>query len=282
MPELPEIEILHRDLEKEVVSRRIKEVEVRPGSNAMKVIPRHGRRKEFQDLLVGARIDLVRRVGKHLLLDLDNEHVMLIDLGPSGRLVKTSASEEVATHTHIVVTFTIGGQLRFIDPHTSGEIYVAPRDEAGRLIDKLKSFSIDPFESPLAWQTFSAMLHERGAPMKTVLADATFVVGLGDLYSDEILFAAGLRYDRPSGDLSSQDVRRLYRSLMETLQEAVKARGTSLDDNPFTDLTGTPGTFQLELKVFEREGESCRRCRHEIQKVKFDGVETYYCPQCQA
>lgn len=282
MPELPEIEILHRDLEKEVVSRRIKEVEVRPGSNAMKIIPRHGRRKEFQDLLVGAKIDLVRRIGKHLLLDLDNDHVMLVDLGSSGRLQKTSASEEVVTHTHIILTFTIGGQLRLIDPQVGGEVYVAPRDEAEKLVDKLKSFSIDPFESPLAWQTFSAMLEQRSAAMKTVLADDSFIVGLGDLYSDEVLFAAGLRYDRHSNDLSSQDVRRLYRSLMETLQEAVKARGTSLDDNPFTDLAGNLGAFQLELKVFEREGESCRRCRHEIQKVKFDRVQTYYCPQCQA
>jgi formamidopyrimidine-DNA glycosylase len=117
--------------------------------------------------------------------------------------------------------------------------------------------------------------------MKELLADEKFIVGLGDLYSDEILFTSGLRYDRQSDKLSSQDVRRLYRSLMETLQEAVKLRGTSIGEHEFTDLTGQPGTYQVELKVYEREGEFCRRCRHDIQRVGFNGIDTYFCPQCQ-
>ena len=126
------------------------------------------------------------------------------------------------------------------------------------------------------------MLEDRKEAMKRLLADQNFVVGLGDLYSDEILFASGLRYDRPSNELSSQDVRRLYRSLMETLQDAVKARGTSLKDTQFTDLGGVSGQYQSELKVFEREGESCRRCRSSIIKESFDGKDTYFCPQCQS
>ena len=121
---LVEIEVLRRDLEKEVAGRRIKEVEIRPGSNAMKILRRHGRRKEFQELLVGAKVEKVERIGKRLVLGLDNDRALVIELAETGRLVKTSASDPVAANTHIVIAFTIGGQLRIIDPKRSAEVYV--------------------------------------------------------------------------------------------------------------------------------------------------------------
>lgn len=281
MPELPEVETIRRDLEKEVINRRIKEVEVRPGSNAMKVIPRHGRRKELQDLLAGTKFERVNRVGKRIYLDLDNDNVMVVDMGPAGQLLKVSASGDVAPHTHIVISFTIGGQLRFIDPKLAGEMFVAPRGQVEGM-HELRSFLMDPLQSPLAWQQFSGYLEERKEEMKKLLLDDDFICGLGHLYSDEILFGAGIRYDRFSHKLTSQDVRRLYRSLMETMLEAVRARGTSYGDHAFVDLLGNPGLYQLELKVYEREGEFCRRCRHAIVKESYDGHYTYFCPQCQS
>jgi formamidopyrimidine-DNA glycosylase len=283
MPALPEIEVLRRDLEKEVVGRRFKEVEVRPGSNAMKVIRRHGRRKEFQDLLLGAKVERIDRKGKYILFELDNSQTLVVDLADTGQLVKTSGSDEIVPHTHIVLSFTIGGQLRVIDPKRAGEVFVTPTDELSDL-DDFDSTALDPLSSggPVTWQAFSGMLEQRSVPMKALLMDERFVIGLGDIYSDEVLFAAGIRYDRSSDRLTSQDVRRLYRALMETLQDAVKARGTSGGDDDFVDLQGQTGAFQLELKVFEREGEPCRRCRNTIERVEFDAVDTYFCPQCQS
>jgi formamidopyrimidine-DNA glycosylase len=280
MPELPEIEVIRRDLEKEIVGRRVKEVEVRPGSNAMKVISRHGRRKDFQDLLVGAKVERIDRRGISLLLELDNQKMLVFELGPTGQLLKTSASDEIATHTHIVIAFTIGGHLRFSDPSKEGEVYVLPNEEVAAATDT--GTAIDPLEQPLAWHHFSALLEERKTPLKELLMDPGFIVGLGEVYSDEILFAAGLRHDHPSNKLSSQDVRRLYRALMEILQEAVKLRGTSHGDQPFTDLQGDLGQYQIELKVYDREGEFCRRCRNDIVKESYRGSYTYFCPQCQS
>jgi formamidopyrimidine-DNA glycosylase len=280
MPELPEIEVLRRDLEKEIVGRRFKDVEVRPGGNAMKVIPRHGKRKEFQDLLEGAKVESVGRQGTAIVLDLDNGHALLIDLGKSGHLTKTSSSDGMESNTHILFGFTIGGQLRLVDRDKGAEISVVPTEE----LDQKRadgSGAIDPLEHPVAWQMFSQMLENKKTEMKQLLKDDTFIVGLGDIYSDEILFTAGLRHDRRSDQLSSQDVRRLYRALMEVLQDALKARGTSYGDDPFTDLHGDPGQYQLELKVYEREGESCRRCRTAIQREETDAYVTYLCPQCQ-
>lgn len=280
MPALVEIEVLKRDLEKEVVGRRIKDAEIRPGSNAMKVVPKHGRRKEFRDLLEGAKVEAVRRVGKKLVLDLDNEHSIIVDLGPGGRLLKTSTSDEIEPHTHIVVPFTIGGQMRYLDPAKKGQIRVVARAELEGLLNT--DFEIDPLEQQVAWQRFSQILEDRHQPMKELLMDETFIVGLGDVYSDEILFEAGLRYDRRSSDLSSQDVRRLYRALMEVLQEAVKARGLSDGTDGFTDLHGDPGEYQAEVRVYNREGQSCPRCRNTIFKAKFGRRQSFFCPQCQS
>ena len=279
MPELPEIEVLRRDLEKEVVGRRFKDVDVRSGTNSMKVIRRHGRRKEFQDLLEGAKVEKVDRVGKLLVLELDNTKSLVIDLGSTGSLTKTSASGEMVTHTHLIISFTIGGQLRIVDPKHDAEVYVVDVDEAIQIRES-QPFLIDPLTHQFSWHYFSQLLEERATTMKELFVDEKFICGLGDIYSDEVLFAAGLRFDRQSDKLTSQDVRRLYRALMETLQDSVKARGTT-SAGEFTDLQGDQGAFEIELKVFERAGDPCRRCRQEIVKEEYSGGVTYFCPQCQ-
>jgi formamidopyrimidine-DNA glycosylase len=281
MPALVEVEVIRRDLEREIVGRRIKDVEIKNNRNAMKVIPKHGRRKEFQALLDGAKIDKIDRAGKRILMTLDNDNVMMIDLGETGQLLKTSASGNLETHTHMVVTFTIGGQLRLVDPKPSSEVFVGTMEEL-EANGYTTAEGIDPLEQQVTWPHFSGMLEEREQPMKDLLMDENFIVGLGNMYSDEILWTSALRYDRPSNKLTSQDVRRLYRALIETLQESLKARGTSWGSNPFTDLTGVPGQYQLELKVFEREGEACKRCRTPIVKEKYKNAFTYLCPQCQS
>lgn len=283
MPELPEIEILRRDLEKEVVGRRVKDVDVRPGTNSMKVIRRHGRRKDFADLLVGAKFERAERRGRRLVLGLDNGRAMVVDLGPDGRLLKTSSSDALAPHTHVVISFTIGGQLRYADPTKRGEVFVADAAEA-ESGNGLPRATLDPLDgqNALTWQHFYSLLEAHDAPLKDLLMNDEFVCGLGELYSDEVLFVAGIRHDRPANRLSSQDVRRLYRALMETMHDALKARGTSLGKNGFRDLQGAAGSFQLELKVYERDGEPCPRCRHGIEKQPIDGTVTYFCPQCQS
>lgn len=281
MPELPEIEVLRRDLEKEVVTRRIKDVEVRNSRNAMKAIRRHGRRKEFQELLEGAKVEKVERIGRSLLLELDNSNALVVDLGTTGNFIKTSASEEIVTHTHVVIGFTIGGQMRLVDPGQTSEIYVISMSDLDELRASYEGV-IDPLTQQFTWQHFSALLEDREAPMKELLVDGKFMIGLGEIYADEILWTAGLRYDHPSNKMSSQDVRRLYRALMETLQDAVRLRGTTWGDADFKDLHGDPGQYQLELKVYERVGDPCRRCRSPIIEEEFNGKPVYLCAQCQS
>jgi formamidopyrimidine-DNA glycosylase len=279
--ELPEVEVMRRDLEKDVVGRRVAEVDVRPSRNAMRVIRRHAKRKEFADRLVGRKFTRSERRGKYVLLSMDNGDVLVTHFGMSGQFIRANKRVAVAPHTHVIITFQQGGDLRFVDPRTFGELFVASPDEIGK-VKELQHIAIDPLDHVFTWQAFGGALAQRASKMKQLLMDQRFVSGLGNIYSDEVLFAAGIRHDRMSDTLSSQEVRRLYRAMQEVLQEAIRFRGTTLDDEAYVDLFGKPGEFQGELKVYGREGQPCRRCRTPIQAVRIAGRNAYLCPQCQS
>ncbi len=279
--ELPEVEVVRRDLEKDVVGRKVSDAEVRPSKNAMRAIRRHGKRREFTDRLVGRKFTKVERRGKYVLLHLDNAEVLVVHFGMSGQFVRGNKRVPLPPHTHVVITFQQGGDLRFIDPRTFGEMFVTAADELGK-VKELQHIAIDPLDHVFTWNAFGGALAERAAKMKQLLMDQKFISGLGNIYSDEVLFAAGLRYDRLSDSLSSQEVRRLYRAMQEVLQDAIRFRGTTLDDEAYLDLFGKPGEFQNELKVYGRTGLPCRRCRTPIQAVKISGRNAYFCPQCQS
>lgn len=275
------MEVLRRDLEKDVVGRRIASVEVKRTKNARRVIRRHKAPKDFRDRLVGRKFTKVERRGKYLLLYLDDGDVLVAHMGMSGRFLRGTKRVQPVQHTHAVVTFQQGGDLRFIDPRTFGELFVTGSDELGK-VSELSHVAIDPLETTFTWQQFSQMLADRRSKLKPLLLDQRFISGLGNVYSDEVLFSAGLRHDRMSDELSAQEVRRLYRGIQETVQDAIRARGTTLGDEAYVDLHGKPGDYQHELKVYGREGLPCRRCRTPIGSVKYSNRKSYFCPQCQS
>jgi formamidopyrimidine-DNA glycosylase len=279
--ELPEVEVMRRDLEKDVVGRKVARAEVRSSRNAMRIIRRHAKRKEFADRVVGRKFTKAERRGKYILLHMDNGDVLVVHFGMSGQFVRGNKRQALPPHTHVVLSFQQGGDLRFVDPRTFGEMFVATADELGK-VKELQHIAIDPLDHVFTWQTFGGLMAQRASKLKPLLMDQKFISGLGNIYSDEVLFAAGLRHDRMSDSLSSQEVRRLYRGLQEVLQDAIRYRGTTLDDEAYVDLFGKPGEFENELKVYAREGQPCRRCRTPIQTVKISGRNSYFCPQCQS
>lgn len=277
MPELPEVETIRRELEREVVGRKIKSVDV----NGLRSIRRHGRKKkEFVDRLVGSKIKTVGRKGKYILVGLDTGDVLVIHLGMSGQLRKAAAKDETAKHTHVVIAFTQGGEIRFIDPRTFGELFVTAAEDLGA-IEELAELGTDPVEEPISWQVFGRMLHTHRMKLKSFLMDQKILAGIGNIYSDEILFQSGLRYDRMSDTLSTMEIRRLYRAVVETLHDAVKYGGSTLDDGGYVDLFGKSGEFQSHHEVYNRWKAPCRRCRSPINKTKFQGRTSYFCGQCQ-
>jgi formamidopyrimidine-DNA glycosylase len=276
MPELPEVETLRRDLEKEVIGRRVKAVEV----TGMRAIRRHPNKKHFIGKLEGRKLERVTRRGKYLLISLGDD-VLIAHLGMSGQLRKATAKEEVLPHTHVTLTFTQGGQLRYVDPRTFGELFVVPAETLETDVPEIGELGFDPVDDVMSWNVFGALLRARKVKLKTLLMDQRFVAGIGNIYSDEILWAAGLRHDRASDSLSTQEVRRLYRAVLETLHEAIKYRGSTLSDQQYRDLFGVVGNYQAEHKVYAREGEACRRCRQPVVRQKWAQRSTFSCPACQ-
>jgi formamidopyrimidine-DNA glycosylase len=278
MPELPEVEVLRRDLDKEIVGKKIKSVEV----TGNRSIRRHRNKKEFIALLEGRKIVSVQRRGKYLVLRLDDPEALVVHLGMSGQLLRAkSAREKPPKHTHVVITFTQGGLLRFVDPRTFGEMFVTKYDDIDNEVEELAHLGIDPLETAMSWDLFGRMLAERKTKLKALLMDQKFIAGIGNVYSDEILFQAGLKWDRMSDSLSQQEVRRLYRAISETLQDAVKFRGSSLADEQYVDLFGRPGEYQQYHQVYDREGEACQRCRRPIHRARYSNRSTFYCEACQ-
>ena len=279
--ELPEVEVMRRDLEKDVVGLRIKEAEVKSSKNAMRVIRRHKTRKDFTARFVGHKVTKVERRGKYVLMALDSGEVLVVHFGMSGQFHRGTGRVAMPPHTHVVLTFQQRGDLRYVDPRTFGEMFVTPADDLGK-VKELQHLAIDPLDQVFTWPTFQFLLADRASKMKQLLMDQKFISGLGNIYSDEVLFHAGIRYDRMSNALSSQEVRRLYRAIQEVLQEAIKLRGTTLDDEAYVDLFGNPGEYGAELKVYGRLGLPCRRCRTAIESVKISQRNSFYCPQCQS
>ena len=249
MRELPEIEVLRRELEREIVGRKIKAVDVQVAA----AVTRSRTKKVLADLLEGAKIESVRRRGLLLLIGLDDEAAA------------------------ITIAFTQGASLRLAELGKDAEAFVVGASELDAALPELATMGFDALDEPMTWVKFAKLVTERAEPMKKMMLDPNFIAGMGDVYVDEVLFEAGIRYDRKSDSLSTQEMRRLYRSLIEVLHDAVKHRGSSIGANGFADLAGKPGEHQDHLQVYGRDGKLSPRSRTPIKKVKYDGHWTYYC-----
>jgi len=277
MPELPEVETIRRDLDREFAGRRVESVEV----TGKRSVRRHDNVDDFVSRIEGHKVLSVIRRGKYLLLKLDSRDILVAHLGMSGQLLLADPKEPRDRHTHVVICFDEGPELRFVDPRTFGELFVTAPDSLEESVPELAHLGFDPLDQPMAWTRFADMLYQRKAKLKSLLMDQRFIAGIGNMYADEILFAAGLRYDRSSETLTAQEVRRLYRAMVETLQDAIKHRGSSLADEQYRDLFGDVGDFQSQHQVYDRAGLVCRRCRSQIVRIKANGRSSYLCPRCQ-
>ncbi|MCC5950885.1 MAG: bifunctional DNA-formamidopyrimidine glycosylase/DNA-(apurinic or apyrimidinic site) lyase [Acidimicrobiia bacterium] len=276
MPELPEVETIRRQMERDVVGKKIKTVDV-SGTRSVRRQPK----KQFISRLEGTKLTGVRRKGKFIMVTLDSGDLLLVHLRMSGQLLRTANKDEVAKHTHVTITFTQHGQLRYVDPRTFGELFVTNPDTIDEDAPDVVSLGIDPVEEPMSWTNFGRMLMAHKMKLKAFLTDQTILAGIGNIYSDEILFAAGLRYDRTTDSLSTMEIRRLYRAVVETLHDAIKFSGSTLADDQYVDLFGKPGEYQEHHQVYGRDKLACRRCRSVITKAKFAQRSTYFCPDCQ-
>jgi formamidopyrimidine-DNA glycosylase len=272
VPELPEVEVVRRGLAREVAGWDVTSVAV-TGVRTVRRQPA----EVLVDRLRGARLGEAGRIGKFLLVPLDGgAETLVIHLRMSGQLLLTAPEWPLAKHTHAVIGLSDGRELRFVDPRTFGELFVAPAPVAA-----LAHLGPDPLSPGWSAALLGRGLAGRTGRLKLLLMDQRFVAGIGNIYSDEALFEARLRFDRPAGSLSGEEVCRLHRAVRKTLRDAVTHRGSSLRDAQYVDLFGAAGDYQNRHRVYGREGEPCPRCGGLVRRMSLGGRSTFFCDMCQ-
>lgn len=285
MPELPEVETVRRGIEAKVVGRAITSVEV----GRERSVRRVGREAVIHGL-TGATMTQVWRRGKYLVCDLDNGEQMMIHLRMSGRVLIAPAGTMRPPHTHVVCTLAPASdatdshvdEMWFVDPRTFGEVVVYDARHREQVVPELSRLGPDPLADHFDAEVLAHRLARRHAPIKSVLLNQQVVAGIGNIYADESLHRARLRWNRPASSLSRQAVRRLSDAIVDVLSAAVAAGGSTLDDTQYVDVDGVTGWFQLEHRVYGRIGQQCLTCgKSRIAKATVAGRTTAYCPRCQ-
>ena len=279
MPELPEVETVRRGLQAQVMGRRITRVEVGRERSV-----RRTSRQAVIDGLTGATILSVNRRGKYLLCPLDTGDELMMHLRMSGRLLVADAGTERPPHTHVVMHLAgkPGQELWFIDPRTFGEVVVFDPANVAVELPELAKMGIDPIADGLSRAQFAGLLRSRSRQIKALLLDQHVIAGIGNIYCDESLHLAGVRWDRRSDAVSPREVTRLHAAIMTVLSEAIEAGGSTLADTQYVGIDGESGWFQLNHRVYDRAGQRCLTCgRANIVKVAVAGRGTHFCPRCQ-
>ncbi len=305
MPELPEVETIASGVNKRVRGRTI--VSVWLGS---KPEPFRSQPADIVDTLTGSTIQRVRRVGKHIVVDLVRDALApnrarrrttpdsgaeslplaqwLVHLGMTGRLLVCDPDEPLAAHTHAILQLDDGREIRFVDPRRFGRLSVldlsSPAEKPGKPAAKKAVRSPgfvgtgkEPLEISLA--DFRALFRGRRTPIKSALLNQKLLHGVGNIYADESLFRAGIRPRRQACRLTGRELERLHAAIQSVLREAIALGGSSVSD--YVDADGAKGFFQLEHKVYLRTGEPCLACQTPIRRILVAGRGTHFCPHCQ-
>ncbi|MGO4221398.1 bifunctional DNA-formamidopyrimidine glycosylase/DNA-(apurinic or apyrimidinic site) lyase [Lysobacter sp. TAF61] len=269
MPELPEVETTRRGLAPHVEGRRVVTATLRR-PDLRWPIP-----DEIRQVLPGQRIDQVRRRAKYLLLD-TTAGSALLHLGMSGSLRVLPADTPVRAHDHVDLALDSGQVLRFNDPRRFGSLLWQGPGETHEL---LAGLGPEPLSDDFDGDYLFALSRGRSAPVKTFLMDQKVVVGVGNIYVAEALFAAGVSPLRAAGKVSRERYQQLAAQIRRILGHAIDRGGTTLRD--FISPDGAPGYFEQELSAYGRGGEPCPRCGRPLKQAAIGQRATVWCGSCQ-
>ncbi|MGA2412965.1 MAG: bifunctional DNA-formamidopyrimidine glycosylase/DNA-(apurinic or apyrimidinic site) lyase [Candidatus Sulfotelmatobacter sp.] len=307
MPELPEVETIARGLAQRVSGDVIESVWLGEKPEVLK-----SPAAEIAAVLEHSRVAAVRRMGKHIVFDLErnaaalpprseqvasvprrsrarqrlsllpaeagrsapptqsNSAQWIVHLGMTGRLQVCEPRDEVLKHTHAIAKLASGRELRFVDPRRFGRLSVVGKGgfEAG---------GVEPLDADP--ERFLVLFRGRKTPIKSALLNQKLLRGVGNIYADESLFRAGIRPRRRVSTITRLQLEKLLAAVKEVLKEAIALGGSSISD--YVDANGDAGFFQLQHRVYGREGEPCLVCKTAIKRVVIAGRSSHYCPQCQ-
>ncbi|MET9152413.1 bifunctional DNA-formamidopyrimidine glycosylase/DNA-(apurinic or apyrimidinic site) lyase [Streptomyces griseoflavus] len=279
MPELPEVEVVRRGLERWVAHRTVADAEV--------LHPRAVRRHlagadDFADRLKGHRIGVPSRRGKYLWLPLeDTGQSVLAHLGMSGQLLVQPHSARDEKHLRVRVRFTdaLDTELRFVDQRTFGGLSLHDNTPDG-LPDVIAHIARDPLDPLFDDEAFHHALRRKRTTIKRALLDQSLISGVGNIYADEALWRARIHYERPTAGFTRPRTLLLLGHVRDVMNAALTAGGTSFD-SLYVNVNGESGYFDRSLDAYGREGLPCRRCGTPVRRRAWMNRSSYFCPSCQ-
>lgn len=286
MPELPEVETIRRDLSRVIVGKKIVDVEV------LNKAPVKDGVKNFQKANKNKSIKNIERVGKLMMLDLSDGNFLLVHLKMTGQLIyrydhkiiegghnlPVFKEKDLPTkYTWVIWSFNDGSKLYFNDMRKFGYLKIVGKKEKEKIVAK---YGIEPLTKNFTLANFKKVLDKRKTSIKSILLNQQLIAGIGNIYADEICFAAGIRPDSSVAKMSEADIKKVFNVCGAILKKAIAHKGTTFKD--YVNAHGGKGNFSDYLKVYKRVGQKCLRCKKGIiASKKLAGRGTHYCPVCQ-
>lgn len=297
MPELPEVQTVVNDLNKKIIGRRI--------SGVWFDTPKIIKKPKPEDLklkIKGLRITEVKRRGKNILVYLTEtkgqkpktkNYILLIHQKMTGHLLygkwqiinykvipvsKGPLREKVNAYIHLIFYLDNGMQLALSDLRKFAKALLGTREEIENL-PELQKMGPEPLDKSFKVDKFVSLIKAQKRKIKQVLMDPYVIAGIGNIYSDDILWQAKIHPLRRANELTTNELKRLYAAMRQIFKKALELRGTSISD--FRDTAGKIGFYGDKRLVYQREGEPCNRCQTPIKRVKISGRSAHFCPKCQ-
>ncbi len=271
MPELPEVEVIRRDLVSRVEGRRIQHAKI----SERRLTRRQGTPRDVEAALVGRKVQALRRRGKFFIFDIGRDS-LIVRLGMTGQLLWWGRGDGFSPdrHTHAYLSFDGGGILSYRDVRKFGEMFILPTER----VEQTLLLGIEPL-APVFTPEALREICRASTRIKPLLLDQRKIAGVGNIYADEALFRAGVRPTRRAASLRMQEIRSLHRAIRMVLQAGIRHRGSSIAN--YRDACGEPGRFVALHRVYQRHGEPCRTCGTLIRRIVLGQRGSHFCPACQ-
>ena len=273
MPELPEVETIKRDLNKELKGRKIIKLKFYDWAKMIRPDP-----LTLKKVIEGKKIKDFGRRAKLLLMHLDDHKTTVaIHLKLSGQFFLRKQTDPSDRFTHVVIELDKGDELRFNDMRKFGFMKVVKNDD--ELEGMFAEFGPEPFTKEFTFEVFKKIVGKSARAVKTVIMDQQKISGVGNIYADEALWRAKIHPERRAEGLTEKELISLYDAVLFVLKQGIEDRGTSVDT--YLDLHANEGNHAKNLQVYRMDKKPCPRCGEIIRKIRINGRGTHYCPKCQ-
>lgn len=273
MPEMPEVEIIRRYLDKQTAGKKIMDLDIR--------LPRMIKWPDtegFRAMVTGRTIKGMNRRGKYLLMELDNGNEVVFHLRMTGRLVFEPTGKTTDSHARVIFHLQDGASLVYGDTRTLGTIH-GIKPEERTMLKGLAEMGPEPLSADFTAKYLEQAVSRRKTAIKSFLLNQKYIGGIGNIYADEALFLAGIHPLRPASSLSAGECQRLLKSVNQVIAAGIEDGGTTFRD--YQNGEGGKGSHQDHLYVYARKGEPCRNCQTPIERIIVGGRGTHFCPHCQ-